>query len=85
MDADVKTLLIVRELCEKRVKELAAMGLPSEMIAVEMLAQTAALLLNCPIEPARNTAEQFWRNAIAGIQKECERRGLGADVVQFPS
>lgn len=58
----------MQEVVEKKVAELVALGLPKPAIATELVAQATVLMLNCPVELARESSLRFWETVVGGIQ-----------------
>lgn len=65
---------IVRELCEKKVNDLIASGLPPALIATELVTQASVLMTNCSAEQARPLAAAFWEKVMTGINQAAADR-----------
>lgn len=82
MDA-LAECLVTRELVEKRVAELVALGLPPAAVATELLTQATVLMINCPVEQAREQALQFWETVFRGIQNAVADHKVSGNVLPF--
>ena len=82
MDA-LAECLVTQEIVQKKVAELVALGLPKPAIATELVAQATVIMINCPVEQARESSLRFWETVVGGIQKAVTDRKISANVLPF--
>lgn len=80
---EIAQIMVTRELVEKRVAELVALGLPPAAVATELLTQATVLMINCPVEQAREQALNFWETVFRGIQNAVAEHEISANVLPF--
>lgn len=82
MDA-LAECLVTQEIVAKKVAELVALGLPKPAIATELVAQATVIMINCPVEQAREQALQFWETVMGEIQKAVADHKVSGNVLPF--
>lgn len=80
---EIAQIAVTRELVEKRVTELVALGLPPATLATELLTQATVLMIRCPVDLAREQALSFWETVMSGIQKAVAEHEISANVLPF--
>lgn len=80
---EIAQIAVTRELVEKRVTELVALGLPPATLAIELLTQATVLMIRCPVEQAREQALNFWETVMGGIQKAVADHKVSGNVLPF--